>query len=701
MLFLPGFNLINILKKDFSLLRKIGYSIITSLAFENTLLFIIYFLFYTPLTWPDDTSYGPFIGVIFSPFKLNMSISLLNIFLLLILKIKSNKTYETSNFYNINLEKIKMLSLKRIIKNNKFWIYISYCSSLLFLCLITFYSFEKITDFKENWVTYRANFTFFERVFPIFYPLLILSVILLIYILYNIDNKYLVLSALAIFLYCIWILPYLQIGYYFNRDSYYTYLIYDHYTTRGITVQGGYGFCIVPKFGTQRYSTALFTSIILFSTTFLDINYIIWYIFPLIFIFLPFFFYSIFQDFSKNKNNSKCILISTIFILFSPQFMKGGHNASTGLIGIWIFFILVVELYEIITRNKINRKNLIFIGFLYFFLCLTHIEECIYFLVLFSLAIYYFSFLNLKNLKTSFIIKNNTNLENKDNILNKIVLTNKLKEEIIKYNTIFRPAFFLIIFLAILILIFYSTFEFFGWIYYHFGTKSYLSSIYSYYNQMKFKIPFVLRGTMKISSSVLMMILLIIFGNTLFIKFLLIKRFEILNNFYNFLVKIIKPLLNPLKKIVSKKLFSILFFPLLLIFILFLDLYNITTLEEPIHTAIIGLILNYLGPVFQILLFIKGISYYQLENKKQNFFLIAIISCSTILFYFVITGIFFIALYLLHTKFLTYLLFFNLIIIQETYLVEFLDKNKRNLKKLIFLIIILGIFSGLRTLAYG
>ncbi|MHA1696123.1 MAG: hypothetical protein ACTSUG_12710 [Candidatus Helarchaeota archaeon] len=506
--------------------------------------------------------------------------------------------------------------------------------------------------------------------------------------------------ALAIFLYCVWILPYLQIGYYFNHDSHYTYLIYDHYLTRGITVQGSYGFCIIPKYGTQRYSTALFTAIILTYATAVNIDIALWYVFPLIFMPLPFFFYSIFQDFSHNKNHSSFeLIILTLFVLFTPQFIKSGHNASTGMIGIWIFFILVIELFEIMNLNKINIKNLFFPTFLYLFLCLTHVEECIYFLILLLSCIVYFSFIEIKNIKKSLINFNNPKISNK-RYLNKAFLSDMIIEEY-KTRNILNKTAYLSIFFTILSIIFYLTFEFFGWIYYHFGTKSYLASVYSLYVQTKIKVPFILRGTMSISLLIIGIIVLSIICFTFFLKYVLIRKIFRLIKISRFGIKIFKKFFKNFKKFIRNRLFPYLFFPSFLVLILLIDIYNITTLEESLYKSVLGLLLSYIFTVFQIYLFIRGIQYYKIENNKQNFFLLALLASSIILVYFIITGFFFLAFYILHARFLTYLLFFNLLIIQDTYFKDFMKKNNKYMKIIIFLTLILGMFSSLRTLAYG
>ena len=105
--------------------------------------------------------------------------------------------------------------------------------------------------------------------------------------------------------------------------------------------------------------------------------------------------------------------------------------------------------------------------------------------------------------------------------------------------------------------------------------------------------------------------------------------------------------------------------------------------------------------VFQLFFFIKGILYYRIENHKQNFFLLTLIASSIVIITFIISGKLWLAIYVLHTKFLVILVFCNAIIIQETYFKDYIKKRKPYLIILMILILSLGVFYSLRTLAYG
>ena len=88
-----------------------------------------------------------------------------------------------------------------------------------------------------------------------------------------------------------------------------------------------------------------------------------------------------------------------LFIIFTPQFIKYGHGTGTGVIGVLVYFILVLELFNLIQNGNFNFKNTLLIIILYFFLCLTHTEECIYsIIIVFMYSIFYF-FLKVNYIK--------------------------------------------------------------------------------------------------------------------------------------------------------------------------------------------------------------------------------------------------------------------------------------------------------------
>ena len=134
--------------------------------------------------------------------------------------------------------------------------------------------------------------------------------------------------------------------------------------------------------------------------------------------------------------------------------------------------------------------------------------------------------------------------------------------------------------------------------------------------------------------------------------------------------------------------------------IVLIDLYIIIGAEEISILRIIELILSYSIIILQIFFFIKGIVFYQIENDKQNFYLLTIIASSITVIMLIISNIW-LAVYILHTRFFVILVFSNSIIIQETYFKEYIKRRKIQLIFLIIMVLSLGVFYSLRTLAYG
>ena len=136
--------------------------------------------------------------------------------------------------------------------------------------------------------------------------------------------------------------------------------------------------------------------------------------------------------------------------------------------------------------------------------------------------------------------------------------------------------------------------------------------------------------------------------------------------------------------------------------IILLDIVILHTLEENFIITIITLILSYSVMILQLFFFIKGILFYQIENDKQNFYLLTIAASSMAMVILIISGEFFLATYVLHTRFLVFFVFCNSIIIQDTYFKGYVRRRRKI--QLIFLIIVvlsLGVFYSLRTLAFG
>ena len=694
---LPGYNLISILKPRFKFSEKLGYVIVLSLAIESAFMLFSYILLYNFVTIPESNTRG----VIFNPIILLSSILSINLILTFIKRRKKHKIKQNNDFKEINFFR-SIEAIKRQINLKKMMIIFGFIFSLILLSVSTIYSEVPNNDYLVNYVEYRSNFTFFLRVPLIFFFFLIISILCLTYIIFYVKNRYIILTCISIFLYCLWILPYLQINNFFNHDSYQLLNYYEIYLDNGILSYQGYNFVIF-NFDSLRYSTSLFSAILLTSATGLGINFVLWYLYPLFYIFLPFFFYSILKKYyKKEKKNEIILIILVIFILFTPQFLKYGHAPATGVLGIIIYLILVVELFNLIHENKFNVRNSFLIILLFFLLSLTHTEEGLYFLFLIILYSIYNLFFKIKKIKinNSFDLFNSNN-KLKDESLKLIQITdrkiqeNRLKIELIK----------IIFLLFILTLIFYLTLVFFGYFNVYFktalGNFNFFNGFYNLSNATRINIPFFLRGGVKISTFVLTSIIL---GNILLffvLYFFYFKIYHILLTIYNFALKIFKKIFYSIKKIILNKIFQIIFVPLMFIIIILIDLFILVTIEENFFLTIVTIILSYSIIVFQLFIFIKGILYYQIENHKQNFFLLTLITSSSVIIILIISGNIWLATYVLHTRFLVIFVFCNSIIIQETYFKDYIKKKKPYLIILMILILSLGVFYSLRTLAYG
>ncbi len=693
---LPGYNLVSILKPEYKFSKKLGYMIVLSLALESVFMLFSYILLYNFASYPESTTRG----VIFNPILLISTILFLNLILTFIKRRKNHKIKQNNYFKEINFFR-NLKEIRRQINLKNIMIIFCFIFSLIFLCVSTIFSEVLNNDYSVNYEEYRSNFIFFTRVPLIFYIFLIISILCLTYIIFSVKNRYITLTCISIFLYCLWILPYLQIGNYFNHDSYNLLKYYEIYLDNGIMSYQGYHF-VIYNFDSLRYSTSLFSVILLTSATATDINFVLWYLYPLFYIFLPFFFYSVLKKYSKKKkNNDIFLVILVIFMLFTPQFLKYGHAPGTGVFGLIIFLILVVEFFNLMQENKFNLRNSFIIVLLYFFLSLTHTEECIYFLILIILySIYHFFFKIMKIKINPFqLFSSNSELKRESSMLihitDGIIQENNLKKEFAKILILF----------SFLTLIFYFTLVFFGYFNTYLntaiGSLSFLEFIFDQTLATRIIIPFFLRGGLVISTYFLRLIIL---GIILFFIILYLSFFEVYHlsfKLYNFALKIFKKIFYVIKKLISNKIIQIILFPFFFIIIILIDIYVLYTLEKVFIFTVIGLILSYSIIVLQLFFFIKGIVFYKIENDKQNFFLAAILASSVIMVVLVTAGNIWLAVYVLHTRFFVIFVFSNSIIIQDTYFKEYKKRKKIQLMFLIILILSLGVFYSLRTLSFG
>lgn len=668
-LFLPGYNLLNLIKPQFNLIEKLGYTIILSLAIENLIMFFSYIFLYNIVTSPE------FPGFIFDGILLILVIQFINIILIFIFKYKKIKRNKRPEFFQIKID-LKKKDFKILI------IFIVFFLSLILLCISTLFSDVPNNDFDTNYKVYRNNFTFFYRVPPIFYLFLITSILCLTYIIFFIKNKYFILISISAFIYCLWILPYLQIGNYFGSDSNRLAEVCTGYPVYGIKVSTGAMFVVREKdfFNPWRYSTSLFTTILLTSATGVDHDFVLMYLFPLIFIFFPFFFYSIFQKYSnKMVNDDLNLIILTVLAFITPLTVKNAHSATTGIIGIYIFLILVVEFFNWIHRREFKSKikNLPFIIFLYIFLCLTHMEECVYFLIIIIIYSIYYLFFEI----------------------NKIEINNVLRIKKFKKNLVMIGCL-----ICTLSIIFYLIQEFYGYLKKMFFiiTKSINSTIFfDLYDNSKVQVLFILGNSFEFS---LIVIGLIIIGTIIYVigcYLIYFKLNYLLIKIQNIIIKILKSYHNILNKLISTKLFQYLLIPVIFGVILLLNTLFIQFLVEQGLLLIIELILSYIIFIFHIFLFFMGIVYYKIGNHKQNYFLITIIASSSIMLILFISGNYTLGFYVLNARFFTPFIFFNLIIIQNTFFDKFIKKRKIYLILLMILLLFVGTFCSLRKLAYG
>lgn len=676
-LILPGYNILNLIKPRWDFLAKVGCSSIISLAVANIIMFLNYLILYDVITSRSEPS-----------FFFNMNLVILAIIsitsvLRLISEIKKRKEP-----LNIEIEAQKQISRKygkEYKLKSKHFVILVYIVSLILMCVSSFFSNVPNNEYSTNIVEYSYSYTFFTRVPFTFYIFLISSIISLIYLIFNQKNTIVTLISISFFLYCLWIIPYLQIKNYFNFDSYTLSLICKLYPTYGITANWDKGFLVFSEqLFPHRYSTSIFTTLIISYSTSMDVDFTLWFLYPLVFFFTPFFFWSVFWKFLgiKELNSNKkhlCLSLLVILTLLSPQFVKFPHSATTGVIGVVVFLLIVLELFEIVIIRKIHKINFLYVVMLYFFLSLTHTEECLYFLILIVLVNFYIIFTENKNSK---------------------ILDNIQKKQKLDWILIFG------LLLLVLILIFYLTQEFFGWINYYFdmlfGSLPILM-IYALNFYESFKIPFLfsLRGNFTVSVNVIAFIAVAIGIYLLFCYMLTFKSQNLSLRLINLVKKPLKSIYQFVSEIFSKKIFTVVYYLSFFTLILVLNLVVLSSWDEFIFLEIIALFTSYLVFSFQILLFFKGIKFFKINNFRQNYFLIAIFSSSAISILLLLTGDIWLSLYIFHTLFLTNFIFFNLIIIQNNYFIVFLKKYKGYLVQIVFVLILLGFFYSLRALRYG
>jgi len=692
-LILPGYNFLEVVKPKLKSYEKIGYSTITSLMLGNIIMFLVYiFTFNRFSASPDGVNFS----FLFNEQILVSSIQVLNIILIIFVlrqRIKNDKLRNTPNNEDFksreSYHKINLNFFGKVIKSRKFLVYSIFIISLVFMCISAFYSVNTGNSYEVNYIDYKDNFTFFYRVPPIFYLFLISSIVSLIYIIFYCQNKYFILISISAFLYTLWILPYIQIGNYFSKDSYLLRNILINYFDGGILANSDYNFLTngFGFYGAFRYTTSVFTGILLMNATGVNVDIALWYLFPLIYITIPFFFYSVFKRFSdKSEKNILTLVLLSIFAIFTPQFLNTPHSAVTGAIGTFVFFILVIEIFYLLIENdksKMKIKDILFISLLYFFLCLTHFEETLYIIFLILLFSIYYAIFKFRALNLNINPENNKN-------------RNELKR------------FLFLSFLIITIFIFtlYITLEFFNFVPTLIGTAfgqiEFLKFIYPIYLETLIPLNPLLAGGFKINLFLIGVIIVLIFLIYLILYLSLFRLY----NFYKKGFIVAENNLRKVFKYINRPIIHKLLFPLVFIIsfisILLIDLLFYSFIDEVGFFFLIEFILSYSLLIISIYFLIEGAFYYQSKNHKQNYFLLAIIASSSIMIGLFILGDYTLFFYILNSRFFSFLAFFNLIIIQNTYYKEFHNSKKKiSMMMIIFVIFLLGIFYSLRKLAWG
>ncbi len=696
----PGLNLMNLIRSNTSLMEKLGYSIILSIALNSAIMLFSYLFLFNFVTFPETG----LLGFFYNNLLLIDSIQILNMFLIIIHLVHGYKIKKDKNSKEI---KIRNSINYDSIKNKKSWytviITIIYFLSLVLLCISTLFSNIPTNGFNENLVNYSSNFTFFIRVPLIFYVFLTSSILCLIYYIFITKNHSVALIMTSIFLYILWILPYLQINNYFSYDAFLLYNTYNGYLQYGIQPYRNFNVVIL-NVDSLRYSTSLFVTILLTYSTSTNINFSLWYLFPLLYLFIPFLFYSYYKKYSsESRKDRKKLILLTIFAFFAPQVLKSGHTAGTGILGVILFYILIMEFYDLFKLNRFTFKfsNISIIFLIFFLLCLTHLEECIYYLVFIPIYSIYFIVFNISKMSFNAKLPVKFPLKYK---YNSIIIPKLIQN----YSTNQELKIFLIIIgglLSSLILIFYITQEIFGWMVYYyqlaFSEIPILNKFLDWYVNTRSTFPFFLRGVIKANYILIIIIITLIGSFTLGAYIIFFKAQNHIISSYRFVSKKLSKLLYYINKFINNKIFQILFIPLFLGAIIYVNLGFFSRLEDNLSLEIIAIILSYSIFALQIFLFIKGLKYYRLENLKQNYFLIAILSTTSIMIVMFFTGGWFLSIYIFQSKFLTYIIFFNMFIIESTYFNLIIEKKRRYWILFILLYIIFAVFYSLRTLRFG
>jgi len=115
---------------------------------------------------------------------------------------------------------------------------------------------------------------------------------------------------------------------------------------------------------------------------------------------------------------------------------------------------------------------------------------------------------------------------------------------------------------------------------------------------------------------------------------------------------------------------------------------------------IFELILNYSIIIFHIFLFFKGFLKNEGDKYRKNYFFICIFASLSVMTASFIARNTFIAYHLLNSKIIPLFMIINLILIQNTYFKEFMEKKRKYIIILVIILLYLGVFVSLRKIGW-
>jgi len=669
LLFIPGYNLVNILFPEFSIRIRLGLCSVFSLGLEVLIMLIYY------IVGVSFTNSNPFF------FDINILVILFSILSILLILIYF---FKYSNYGKISMN--TNICTKRVyfkFKNNKFYIILTFIFiiDLILLCFNVYLNRVSLTR-GEILEQYTENFTFFYHTDIFFYVFYAISIIILIILAFKSENKFIFLSLVCIFLYVQLIIPYLQIGDLFSADaiflenSLYSYNNYGIFPVEitGLTIN------LNNKLVGLRYATSTFYAILLINFTGMDLLFSLSFLYPLSICFTPFFIYVFFKRyFNKANISEKSIGLLTLLTIFNPLFLKFGHTPTTVVIGFIIFSVLIFFLFDIFKNQVLSNKMLIVIIFLYLFLTYTHTEEALFFLaILFVVQLYFILF-------------------KQDNINPSLFFSKRIKD-----NVFFKK--FALLF-GILLLIFYLSQEFLGYFPSYilfFKYFPFFNSIFEFYIDSRI-IPFPFVGTSYVPVSLFILILITLIPILLYFIYFLASFVKSKNiNIGGKIDSIIDKINSYFIRTKYKILFQLIFIVFIFVSIFYLNFFVVSFIssEEP-WLIFLEIFIVYFYFIIYLHIFFTNLLYYKLNHINERYFLIIIFTITLSFTLFALSSADIIFIYYNLQKTLYIIFFLNMFLIEENYLKD-LQKNKY---KYFILILSVTIFSGLfisfRKLKFG